>query len=195
LKGYFVMQYRQLYFMPGRGEDIGAGLGRLMARMGYGIHGRAMISDFARLRIAEQVALIGSDLRPAFWHPDGALAGRSYGAYLLLHTLADMDPFPGRILLFSHVLGAAVAKGGFYVSRPPRSEKLAKLAESNGFPAPKYMEIHTGAEDNGCDPLLAARFASMIGNTTLHIVAGAGHQLDEEYLHDVLNKFLGATSP
>ena len=57
------------------------------------------------------------------------------------------------------------------------------------------MEIHTGAEDNGCDPLLAARFASMIGNTTLHIVAGAGHQLGEEYLQGVLNKFLGATSP
>ena len=91
------------------------------------------------------------------------------------------------------VLGAAVAKDGFYVSRPPRAEKLLKLAESIGFPAPHYMEIHTGAEDNGCDPSLAARFTSLVGNTKLHIVPGEGHQLSEDYLQAVLCKFLGAT--
>ena len=72
----------------------------------------------------------------------------------LLHVLADLEPFPRKILLCSPVLGAAVAKNGFYGSLPPRAEKLVKLAESNAFSAPRYMEIHTGAEDNGCDPLL-----------------------------------------
>ena len=57
------------------------------------------------------------------------------------------------------------------------------------------MEIHTGAEDNGCDLLLAARFASLVGNTKLHIVPGAGHQLSEEYVQGVMSKFLGATLP
>jgi hypothetical protein len=189
------MQRKRLYFITGRGEDFAKGLGRLMASMGYAVHGREIISDFARLRISEQVALIGSDLQPSFWHPDAVLVGRSYGAYLLLHTLADMDPFPGKILLCSPVLGATVAKDGFYGSRPPRAEKLVKLAESNAFPDPRYMEIHTGAEDNGCDPLLAARFASLVGNTNLHIVACAGHQLSEEYLQAVLSKFLGASFP
>jgi hypothetical protein len=180
-------------FVLGRGEDLDEGLGRLMATMGYAIHGREIILDFARLRISEQVALIGSDLQPAFWHPDALLVGHSYGAYLLLHTVADMDPFPGKILLRSPVLGAAVAKNGFYGSRPPRAEKLLKLTESNRFPVPHYMEIHTGAEDNGCDPLLATRFGSLVGNTKLHIVAGAGHQLGKEYLQVVLSKFLGVT--
>ena len=189
------MQHQWLYFIPQPGEDFDDCLGRLMARMGYTIHGREIISDFARRRISEQVALIGSDLQLAFWCRDAVLVGRSYGAYLLLHTLADMDPFPGKILLCSPVLGAAVAKDGFYVSRPPRAEKLVKLAESNRFPAPHYMEIHTGAEDNDCHPLLATRFASMVGNTKLQIVAGAGHQLSEEYLQGVLSKFLDATLP
>jgi pimeloyl-ACP methyl ester carboxylesterase len=135
--------------------------------MGFTIHGREIISDFARLRFSEQLALIRSDLQPAFWHPEALLVGRSYGAYLLLHTLADTDPFLGKILLCSAVLGVAVARDGFYVSRPPRAEKLLKLAESNRFPAPQYMEIHTGAEDNGCDPLLAACLASLVGNTKL----------------------------
>ena len=188
------MQHKQIYFVAGRREDFDDALGQLMASMGCSIHGREIISDFARLRISEQVALIGSDLQPAFWHPDAALVGRSYGAYLLLHTLADMDPFPGKILLCSPVLAAAVAKNGFYVSRPPRAEKLLKLAESNAFPTPHYMEIHTGAEDNDCDPSLAARFAFLVGNTKLHIVPGAGHQLSEEYLQAVLSKFLGVTS-
>lgn len=197
-------------------------LGRLMANMGYAIHGRVIVSGFARVRFSEQLALIrsdlqstksdlqttssdlqparsdlpaaGSDLHPTFWHSDAVLVGRSDGGYLLLHTLAEMDPFPGKILLFSPVLGAAVAKNGFYVSRPPRAEKLLKLAENNAFPAPHYMEIHTGEDDNGCDPLLATRFASLVGNTKLHIVPGAGHQLTEKYLQAILSKFLGATS-
>jgi hypothetical protein len=186
------MQDQRLYFIPGRGANLDEGLGRLMASMGYAIHGREIILDFSRLGFSAQLALIRSDLQPAFWHSDALLVGRSYGAYLLLHTLADMEPFPGKVFLCSPVLGAAIAKNGFYGSRPPRAEKLVKLAESNGFPAPRYMEIHTGAEDNGCDPLLAGRFAAPVGNTRLFVVAGAGHELGEGYLQAVLNKFLSA---
>ncbi len=184
------MANKRVYFLPGRAESLVAGLGQLITKMGYSIHGREMVSDFARLRFAEQLALIRSDLEPAVWHSEAVLIGRSYGAYLLLHALADMEPFPGKILLCSPVLGAAIAKNGFYGSLPPRAEKLVKLATRNGFPAPLYMEIHTGAEDNGCDPLLTARFASLVGNTKLNVVPGAGHELREDYLQRVLREFL-----
>jgi hypothetical protein len=162
-----------------------------MANMGYEVHGREILSDFACLRFREQLELVRSDLQADFWHLEDMVVGRSYGAYLLLHTLADLDPFPGKVLLSSPVLGAAVAPNGFSGSCPPRSERLIKLAESNEFPAPCHMEIHTGAEDYGCDPMLAARFASLVKNTTLNIVAGAGHQLGEQYLQRTLSKFLG----
>jgi alpha-beta hydrolase superfamily lysophospholipase len=188
------MRHQRIYFIPGRGENLDAGLGRLIASMGYAVHGRGIVSEFARLRFAEQLALIRSDLQPAFWRAEAVLIGHSYGAYLLLQTLSEMDPFPGEILLVSPVLGAAVARNGFFGSRPPRAEKLVKLAESSAFPAPRYLEIHTGADDNGCDPRLAAHFASLVGNTKLSIVADAGHQLGEEYLRDILRRFLSVDS-
>jgi pimeloyl-ACP methyl ester carboxylesterase len=187
------MEEKRLYFMPGRGERLTEGLGRIIRSSGYAVSGREILSDFASLRFAEQLALIRSDLQPAFWHQDGVLVGHSYGAYLLLHTLADMDAYPGKVLLFSPVLGAAVAKGGFFGSRPPRAERLIKLAESCEFPAPRYLEIHTGAEDNGCDAAIALHFASLVRHTKLNVVAGARHQLGDQYLQCVLRKFLSET--
>jgi pimeloyl-ACP methyl ester carboxylesterase len=184
------MANKRIYLLPGRGESLGAGLGRLITKMGYSIQGREIVSYFARLRFAEQLALIRSDLDPDSWNTDARLIGRSYGAYLLLHTLADMEHFPGKILLCSPVLGAAIAQNGFYGSRPPRAEKLLKITESSEFPAPSYMEIHTGAEDNGCDPLLAKHLASLIPNTTLETVPGAGHDLGEDYTRGTLREFL-----
>ena len=185
------MHEKRLYFIPGRAERLDEGLGRQMGNMGYEVHGREILSDFACLRFQEQLALVRSDLQADFWHLEDVVVGRSYGAYLLLHTLADLEPFPGKILLSSPVLGAGLTRNGFYGSCPPRSERLIKLAESNEFPAPRHMEIHTGAEDDGCDPMLAARFASLVKNTTVSIVAGAGHQLGEDYLERALSKFLG----
>jgi len=77
-RGSLVMQDKRLYFIPGLAEDFDDGLGRVMVSMGYAIHGREMILDFARRLISEQVALIRSDLQPAFWDPDAVLVGRSY---------------------------------------------------------------------------------------------------------------------
>lgn len=188
------MSNEQVYILPGRGEKFGTGLALLIYRAGYEIHGHEISGAFARLRFSEQLALISCDLQATSWNADAKLVARSYGAYLLLNTLAEMNPFPGRILLLSPVLGAAVANNGFFVSRPPRAERFATLVESGDFPSPSYLEIHTGAEDNGCDPLLAKRFASLVRNTKIEIVPRAGHQLDEEYLKRILAEFLSNES-
>ncbi len=183
-----------LYFLPGRGEKPANRIEQFIATLGYANAAREMSGEFYRLRFSEQLDLIRSDLVAGFWEPNANLVGRSFGAYLLLQALADMDSFPGRLLLLSPVLGAAVANNGFYVSRPPRADKILQLAEGNGFPAPNQMEIHTGAADNGCDPSLAVRFAAKVGNTQLHVVPEAGHKLGEEYTRSVLRKFLSPTS-
>lgn len=181
---------KRSYVILGRGERLVDGLGELISDLGCAVQGREVSADFLRLRFAEQLALICSDLQPGFWQPGAVLVGYSYGAFLLLQTLADMDPFPGRILLFSPVLGAAVARNGLFGSRPPRAERLLKLAEGGNFPAPRYLEAHTGADDNGCDPGLAARFCSLVSNATLHVVSGAGHRLGDEYIQERLRRFL-----
>ncbi len=188
------MRNRRLYFIPGRGETLTNEIGQVITSLRFPVQGREVIGDFERLLFSEQIALIRADLQSKFWHSEAVLIGRSYGAYLLLHTLAELDAFPGKVLLFSPVLGAGISKNGLFGSIPPRAKRLLKLAESKEFPAPQYLEIHTGAEDNGCDPALATRFAAPIENTKLYIVPGAGHQLAEEYLRGVLDSFLGDNS-
>ncbi|MCX5813030.1 MAG: hypothetical protein NT178_10860 [Proteobacteria bacterium] len=180
---------KQIYLIPGRGEKLDDTLGRILKMLGYNYEGMALTLDVEHLWFSEQLELVRSDLTLQFWDAGSVLIGRSYGAYLLLHTLADMPPFPGRVLLFSPVLGAASSKDHHYGSIPPRAEKLFKLAKSNTFPAPAYMEIHTGAEDHDCSPLLAENFKSGVKNTTLVMVEGAGHNLSENYLRDILIQF------
>ena len=104
------MSDSKIYLIAGRDEILADGLGHLITSMGHNIQGREIVSGFADLRFSEQLGVIKSDLREGFWHFDAVLVGRSYGAYLLLHSLAEMCDFPGRILLFSPVLGAAIIK-------------------------------------------------------------------------------------
>lgn len=184
------MPGKKIYLIPGRGEKLDDTLGRILTMLGYNYEGMALTSDVEHLRFSEQLELVRSDLKLRFWDADSVLIGRSYGAYLLLHTLADMPPFPGRVLLFSPVLCAASDKDRRYGSIPPRAEKLLKLAKSNTFPAPAYMEIHTGSEDHDCSPMLAENFTSGIKNTTVVTVEGAGHNLSEPYLKNIFIEFL-----
>ena len=184
------MNEKTVYFIPGRGENLANGLGQIIAKNGFSVQGREIISEFARLGFSEQLALIRADLESGFWHSEAHLVGCSFGAYLLLHTLAEMDSFPGKVLLFSPVLGAGISKDRLFGVLPPRSKKLLKLAESREFPAPRDLEIHTGAEDSGCDPRFAKRLALLVGNTKLHILPNIGHQLGEQYVRSVLDRFL-----
>lgn len=183
-------QDKQIYLIPGRGESLDEGIGQIIASMGFTVYCRKIISDFAGLGFSEQLALIRSDLKSVFWNEDAVLVGRSYGAYLLLHTLAELQPFPGKVLLFSPVLGAATSKDRRSGVLPPRSKLLLKLADSRAFPAPRHLEIHTGAVDNGCDPALAIRFAPLVENAKLYVVPDSEHELEEVYSREVLGRFL-----
>lgn len=180
---------KTVYLLPGRGNRL-RDLGDLVCCLGFDVYGRELAPPFARLHFAEQISLIQRDLASAFWYTDAPLIGHSYGAYLLLQALADMEPFPGRILLFSPVLGAATDPKRFYVSRPPRADKLMKLAENHEFPIPQSLEIHTGALDDGCDPGLATQWGSLLPGSRIVIVPDQGHQLTLDYVHRVLAQFL-----
>lgn len=82
--------------------------------------------------------------------------GHSYGGYLLLQTLADLAAFPGRILLFSPVLGASTT-GNLYLC-PPRADKLLRLAKQGLFPTPDALEMES-AKNRGVWPQTEATSA------------------------------------
>lgn len=179
------------YLIPGRDERLCGALGSVLQQEGQAVRGRALRGDFLRLRFPDQLAAVGADLEAEFWHPEALLVGRSYGAYILLHTLAERRPFPGRVLLFSPVLGIGARPDGRFGFRPPRATRLREMAREGTLPLPRCLEIHTGAGDEGCDPALAEEIFSDAPGVTLAIVPKMGHELDPAYVWRVVRRFLG----
>ncbi len=181
------MMEHTVYLRPGRGNRL-QDLGETIASLGFDVWGREIFPPFSTLNFAEQIQIIQNDLRSWFWHEEAKLVGHSYGGYLLLQALADLEAFPGSILLISPVLGAA--RGKLYLSRPPRADRLLKLAEEHPFPVPQGLEIHTGEADDGCDPDLARRIGASIPGAQVHVVPHTGHALPIDYLNKVIHRFL-----
>lgn len=184
------MTEKILYFMPGRGDLLSGRIGLLLYEKGFTLYGREAVPPFSQLTFAHQLDLIRNDILEKFWTTDSILIGHSYGAYLLLHTLAELEPYPGRILLLSPVLGAAISPDQTYMSRPPRAEKLLLLCRTGQFPIPAYLQIHTGADDVWCDPELARKISEHIPTCRLSIVAETGHRFEETQLRPILTAFL-----
>lgn len=179
-----------IYYLPGRGNRLqGEGIGALVQRLGGQVRGRELQGDFTRLAFAEQLAVIQGDLLDEFWSPQALLIGHSYGAYLLLHGLAELPACPGRVLLFSPVLGVGMNRERMFASWPPRAKRLLTLAETQSFPVPRGgLQIYSGAADDGCDPDLARRFVAALPGAALQLVPDAGHHLDESLLVAVLSR-------
>lgn len=176
-----------VYLMPGRGNRL-KDMGEIMASLGFEVWGREIFPPFSTLNFAEQLQIIQNDLQSYFWHEEAKLMGHSYGGYLLLQALADLDAFPGCILLISPVLGAA--RGNFYLSRPPRADRLLRLAEEHQFPVPHGLKIHTGETDDGCDPQLARRIGALLPGAHVTILPDQGHVLPIDYLNRTIRSFL-----
>jgi hypothetical protein len=176
--------------MPGRGDKLNDFIGSSIADMGFEVYGREILSNFAQLHFPQQLQIIKNDIKTLFWCEELNLIGDSYGGYLLLHALAELAAFPGRILLLSPVLGQAIDKQNLFMSRPPRAKKLLQLVKTQKFPVPKYLEIHTGAEDKGCDPILAKKISSLLTNSKIFIIKGEGHRLNKTYINGVIRKFI-----
>lgn len=179
-----------VYYLPGRSNRLqGEGIGAIVQRLGGEVRGREVQGDFARLAFAEQLAGIQADLLHDFWSPQALLLGHSYGAYLLLHSLAELPAFPGRVLLFSPVLGVGMNRERMFASWPPRAKRLLTLAEMQSFPIPLGgLRIYSGEKDAGCDPDLARRFVAALPGAELQLVPDAGHRLDESLLVAVLSR-------
>lgn len=157
----------KVYLIPGRDEKLSGFLGDKISHMGFDVYGREILPPFSRLQFSEQLKIIKNDLKSLFWYQNAKLVGYSYSSYLLLHSLAELEPFPGKILLLSPVLDAAMSKDKVYLSCPLRAKKLLQFTKNGEFLSPGYLELHTGLEDNGCDPDLAKRICSLISNYRL----------------------------
>ena len=184
---------KSIYYLTGRGGQLNTGVGQGLLERGFNLSGREMSGIFDSLAIQDQIDLIKRDLLANFWHRDAKIIAVSYGAYLLLHTLAGLEPYPGSILLLSPVLGGVVNSAEMRYYSPPRSEKLMKLAKKIQFPKPHEIEIHVGDND-WQSPYQRVIDFSLAVEGKYNVVTGTGHDLGKEYVSPILDDWCVITS-
>lgn len=178
-----------LYYLPGRGSRLDAGLGIELESRGYTVVGRETTGQFQRLRFSEQIEVIAEDLTTQFWHHEARVVAHSFGAYLFLHAQASLPPFPGKVLLLSPVIGGSAAPGNGPRFYPPFADRLLYLARAGKLRVPTSCEIHVGALDWQCSPEGLRSFGELMG-IPVSVVPEAGHRLDETYVRRLLDAWL-----
>ena len=179
---------KNIYYLTGRGGQLHTGVGQGLIDRGFKISGREMSGTFDTLAIQNQVNFIKGDLQADFWHRDAKIIAVSYGAYLLLHTLADLEPYPGSILLLSPVLGGVINSVEMRYYSPPRSDKLMKLAGKEKFPKPREIEIHVGDNDWQSPCERAEEFALSMGGECF-VAPDTGRDLGKDYVSPILERW------
>jgi hypothetical protein len=135
--------------------------------------------------ITDQVETVKEDLLNNFWTEDSRVIANSFGAYLFLHAQACLEPYPGKVLLLSPIVGGFADEATARFFSPPQEHKLSKLAEAGQFPVPKSCEVHTGSEDWQSHPDAVTKFFGLLCVTAV-VAEGRGHSLGEEYVSSVL---------
>lgn len=182
-----------VYYLPGRGGLLHTGLGGGLAARGFGLQGRQTIGDFRSLPFQTQIDCIAQDLQSYFWTPDSRVVAVSYGAYLLLHALADLEPCPANVLLLSPIVGEFLTDDTDHEPQigfvPPCADRLKTVIDAELFPKPRNCQIHTGSKDWQSRPNAVKNLADRL-QIPLVVVEGAGHQLGKLYVSAVLDRWL-----
>ena len=178
-----------LYYLPGRGGRLDAGLGTALIERNLLVSGRETVGEFAGLNFQEQIELVAQDIQAGFWHKEAKILANSFGAYLFLHAQTLMPAYIGKVLLLSPIVGefSNNETGTHFV--PPRSRKLKELAQAKKFPTPQSCEIHVGEQDWQSNPEHVSEFGRLL-NISVTVVPRAGHMLPKEYVTTVLDQWL-----
>jgi len=182
-----------IYYLPGRGGRLDAGLGTALVERYLLVFGRETVGEFAGLSFQEQIELVAQDIQAGYWHKEAKILANSFGAYLFLHAQTLMPAYIGKVLLLSPIVGefSNNETGTHFV--PPRSRKLKELAQAKKFPAPQSCEIHVGEQDWQSNPEHVGEFGRLL-NISVTVVPRAGHMLPKEYVTTVLDQWLSVNS-
>ena len=175
-----------IYYLPGYGGRVTTGLGQALVSRGYEVVGRETVGDFKRLDFNDQVATIANDIKEHFWREDAKIIANSFGGYLLLHALAKLTPYIGKILLLSPIVGEFSSEEISMGFIPPYADRLSELASTNQYPAPMNCSFHVGSEDWQSNPENVTKFAGLLG-LPVTVVPRAGHQLPKDYVSSLLD--------
>jgi hypothetical protein len=179
----------EIYYLPGLGGRLDAGLGEELLRRGFALRGRETVGAFKRLRFGEQVDAVKQDLVELFWKPEARVIANSFGGYLFLHAQLELTPFPGRVLLLSPVIGATAQGETGMRFYPPRADALKQTAQVGRFPKPHNIEVHVGEDDWQAGPQALVEFCKVV-RIKVHVVPGRGHMLGSDHVGPLLDAWL-----
>ncbi len=179
----------KIYYLPGRGGRLHTGLGEALLSRGLSLFGRETVGEFAALSFQEQIELIAQDLKTDYWYESAEVIANSYGAYLFLHALTLLPAFPGKVLLFSPIVGEFSNNDTGTYFLPPRAGQLKKLIQSGKYPRPECCQCHVGKADWQSNPTSVLELGEFL-NFDVKVVPAAGHMLPKEYVNQVLDVWL-----
>ena len=179
----------EIYYLPGMGGRLDAGLGEELLRRGFALSGRETIGAFKKLRFGEQVDAVKQDLVERFWVPEAQVIANSFGGYLFLHAQLGLAPFPGRVLLLSPTIGSTEQSTTGMRFYPPRADILKQTAKAGRFPKLDNIEVHVGEEDWQAGPKSIVEFCKAAG-VQVHVVPGRGHTLGADYVGALLESWI-----
>ena len=175
---------QSILYITGRGGSLQKGLAVYLAGIADEFDGVAVSSQFLRQEPLHQVQIIQEKIRE---EPTRPIIANSYGAYLTLLALTDIDVTPDMVLLLSPVLGAANAKDRMYYSRPPLTNRLKAAFSNNTLIRPKVTKLIMGDQDELYSSERISTIDSYFGMETAQIVAGEGHMLSEQIVQEFIN--------
>jgi len=188
------MNRQIVYYLPGWGGRLHTGLGEGLAERGFDIAGRETRDEFKDLTFQQRIDTIASDLQTHFWSPEARVVVNSFGSYLFLHAQAQIEAFPGKVLLLSPIVGDFLDERGGVGFVPPRPMFLMEYAQQGKFPLLKQAEIHVGSDDWQSHPSNVQAFGDATG-IPVTVVPGGGHMLGKEYVGGVLDRWLDRSIP
>lgn len=184
---------RSIYLLPGRGGRLHKGLGEELLARGYEVFGREILGKFQKLPFRDQIEIVANDLKYGFWREDAKVIASSYGAYLFLHAQTILEPYIGRVLLLSPIVGEASNEEMMMFFVPPGARRFQELVKSGSYPTPVRCEIHVGEYDWQSNPANVADIATAL-NIQVSVVPKNGHRLDQNYVRGVLDAWLDLQS-
>ena len=174
----------KVLYITGRGGNLHNGLAVYLSSIVDEFDGVAVSPQFLRQEPLQQVEIIQEKIKE---EPTRPVVANSYGAYLTLLALIDIDVTPDMVLLLSPVLGAANAKDRMYYSRPPLTNRLEAALSNNTLIRPKVTKLIMGDQDELYSPERISTMDSYFGMGTAQIVAGEGHMLSRRVVQEFIN--------
>ena len=184
-----MVEVADIYYLPGMGGRLDDGLGRELLQRGFAVSGRETVGAFKKLRFGDQIQAIKQDLTEQFWEPNSLVIANSFGGYLFLHAQLELEPFPGRVLLLSPVIGSTTQNKTGMRFYPPRADILRKAAEQGSFPKVRNFEVHVGKDDWQAGPQALIDFCVAVG-IGVYVAEARGHMLGADYVGPLLDRWI-----